>query len=74
MNILLENSEGVHLQSPFDDHTICGDTLDGDDNYMVEEIEPMWATDKKVVTCPRCILMIKTCRGVRYRERSQESV
>lgn len=60
----VENMDGVHLVSPFDDHTLCGDTMDGDDHPAVG-IDPPWSTGKRVVTCRRCVAIILHCRGVR---------
>lgn len=59
----VENRDGVHLYSPFDDHTLCGDTDDGDTHRMIN-IEPMRSTGKRIVTCQRCIAIILVCRGV----------
>jgi hypothetical protein len=51
----------LHLEGPLGDYTLCGDTLDGDDQTSgdFEEIESPY------VTCPRCIEIINICKGVK---------
>lgn len=65
MSKYLENSEGVHLDNPIaNDYTLCGDTTEPDPGIgMPGTVE----TDKRVVTCPDCIAIIKACRGVRIK-------
>lgn len=66
----VENRDGVHLYSPFDDHTLCGDTDDGDTHKMIDS-EPMKSTDKRVVTCERCAAIILVCRGVQVSKQAK---
>lgn len=65
MTKFLENKDGVHLTSPFADHTLCGDTNDGDTNPFID-VESLKDTNKRIVTCVRCIRIIVQCRGVRF--------
>lgn len=58
----IENCDGVHLHHPTMDFTLCGDTNDGDTKV---DIEPLRNTNKRIITCPRCIAIILACRGVR---------
>jgi hypothetical protein len=62
------NAEGVHLIG-FAEYTMCGCALEGDPDNDLEETHP---TKSRVVTCPRCIDVIETCRGVRTRRDSNE--
>lgn len=63
----LENSDGVHLDNPIaSDYTLCGDTSEPDSSIGAEGATP---TDKRLVTCPKCIAIIKACRGVRIKEK-----
>ena len=62
-----ENSKGVHL--PFElntEYSLCGDTFDCGSDGEGESLED---TNKKVITCPRCIAVIKSCRGVKTKEK-----
>jgi hypothetical protein len=59
----IENSEGVHLL--YGEHTLCGDAFDISEDDIGYDDGPMASTTKSTVTCPRCILVIHYCRGVR---------
>lgn len=65
MKEFMESSEGVHVM--MGEFTLCGDSFDIGET----EDEPDSAlvhTKKKIVTCPRCIDVIKHVRGVRIKE------
>lgn len=66
MSDFVENDQGVHLLNPICEYTLCGDALEGD-GFSGEDnkIKAVKNTKKKTVTCPRCIEIIKACRGVR---------
>lgn len=53
-----EESEWIHLDHPVQDCTLCGATLDGD-----EATAGCFEMVKGPVTCPRCIEIIKWCKG-----------
>ena len=59
----LENSDGVHAL--YDEHTLCGDAWD---IHVDGEVDELVATDKKTVTCPKCIAVINFCRGLRTQQ------
>ena len=54
------NALGVHLVGQAE-YTLCGDALEGDPPNGLEET---WKSHMRTVTCPRCIEVIKLCRGV----------
>lgn len=57
------NTEALHLTHPLTDHTLCGETMDGDTGTAgtFENI------NAKEVTCESCIAIIKHCRGIRIK-------
>ena len=59
----VETRDGVHLVT-FCEYTLCGDALEGDDSL---DLEATRSTDKRVVTCQKCIAMLELCRGVRFK-------
>ena len=59
----IKTSEGIHLVGVAG-YTVCGDALEGDPDQGLEAATP---TLRRVVTCPRCIDVVETCRGVRIR-------
>ncbi len=75
-----ENENGVHYIGPWSDYMLCGDAVDGllsnwqhgiseeDTPLAMNDFRAMEPSKKRVVTCPKCIIMIKHCRGVRFRE------
>lgn len=64
----VENCEGVHLEgAECGDYTLCGDAFEGACMDMEEDME-VSPSSSRIVTCPRCIAVIKHCRGVRFRE------
>lgn len=63
--IYIENGEGVHLCSAWDDRTLCGDAMEGDPE---NGIEPVTNSKSRIVTCKACIEVIKLCRNVRISE------
>ena len=64
----IENIDGVHLQGPFSDYTLCGDTMDGD---RLVSIDPPRSTYKKIVTCEKCIKIILLCKNVRVAKNNE---
>lgn len=63
---LREDNGWVHLMSGNNaEYTVCGDAFDIGSEPGLEDLKP---TDKKVVTCPKCIAEIKNCRGVKTRK------
>lgn len=60
--IYMENGDGVHLGGAFDDRTLCGDVMEGDEDQGLEAVRE---TTSKIVTCEACVRIIKLCRGVR---------
>jgi hypothetical protein len=57
------NSNALHLEHPLTDHTLCGETLDGDAG-TAGNFEHISA---KEVTCEFCIAIIKRCRSIRIK-------
>ena len=55
------NEDGVHLQGPFSDYTLCGDTMDGDTKV---DIDPPIGTDNTKITCEKCLIVIRLCQSV----------
>jgi hypothetical protein len=55
----------VHLNAAFDDRTLCGDALEGDEDSGVP-VAKDWPHGP--VTCAYCITIIEHCRGVRTRK------
>lgn len=66
-----EGNGCVHLMSALNaEYTLCGDAFDvyaGSDGKESGVTEDISKTNKKVVTCPRCIAEIENCRGVRIK-------
>ena len=62
MKIFVACDKYVHLQSAINsEYSLCGDAFDGcDTDGQVEHTE----TDKRVVTCPKCVEEIHNCRRV----------
>lgn len=56
-----------HLQGCHTDHTLCGETLDGD-SLTAGSFN---AVTVKAINCPVCIDIIKHCRGVRIEDLNQ---
>jgi hypothetical protein len=44
--------------------TLCGDAFDAPDSEEGWEAGPFRETIKRIITCPRCITIIKLCRYV----------
>ena len=63
-----EYTEGngyVHLMSGNNaEYSVCGDAFDIGSEPGMENLE---RTNKRVVTCPKCIAEIENCRGVKTR-------
>jgi len=62
----LKNKNGVHLINSVlmgGEFTLCGLAYDLIDSNNGGELFP---TNKKVVTCPECIKIIKLCQGIKY--------
>ena len=56
----------VHIMSAINcEYTLCGDAFDLDSDEPGYEQIP---TDKRTVTCDRCIRETENCRGVRVRK------
>lgn len=67
MQLFMENEEGVHvMQGGGGEYTACGDAIDI--NAVDSTIDRMVPTTKKVVTCQRCIEVVKYFRGIRIKE------
>ncbi len=62
-----KNGHGVHVGGPFSDHSLCGDTLEGDPGF---DIEPeaagghMLEISAQRITCKLCREALKYCRRV----------
>jgi hypothetical protein len=65
MKEFMESAEGVHLM--MGEFTLCGDSFDIGETEADPE-SALIDTKKKVVTCPRCISVIRHVRGVKIRE------
>ena len=62
-----ENADGVHLMNG--EYSLCGDAFDvGSGGLPGDEETDIVQTSKRTVTCPRCINIIRICRGVRTQE------
>ena len=61
----IENRDGVHLEHPYMDYTLCGDADDGDTGPEIDH-EPFRATKKRVVTCRKCCDIIRWCLNVKF--------
>lgn len=60
-----ENKEGVHLMSGLNaEYSVCGMAFDAGSTNDNEDGD-LIKTDKKIVTCPNCIIEIKNCRNVK---------
>jgi hypothetical protein len=57
------DTKALHIRHPVTDHTLCGETMDGDTSTAgsFEEV------NAKAVTCEVCIAIIKHCRGIRIK-------
>lgn len=60
-----ENEDGVHVQ--WGEFTLCGDSFDIGTTEG-EDCGDFTVTAKRTVTCPNCIAIIDTCRGVRTKD------
>ena len=49
-----------HATHPFLDYTLCGITIDGDENYAGE-----WESMNGRINCPRCIEIINHCKRIK---------
>lgn len=60
-----ESRDGVHVMQPnfMDEGSLCGLGCDNPD---------LKNTSKTVVTCPKCIFILKTLRTVKYKEQQGE--
>lgn len=66
-NMFLESEEGVHVIHPhLGDFTLCGDSFDI--GVTQDDAPSLKQTNKKVVTCPLCILIIKGCKNIKFKE------
>jgi hypothetical protein len=57
-----ENNEGVHMMNPVvSEYTLCGDAWDigMTEHGSTKDILP---TKKQIITCPKCIEVIKECK------------
>jgi len=61
-SVFVENNDGVHLEHG--EFTLCGDSFDIG-SADGEDCGDYWPTNKRTVTCNRCIGIIDMCRGVR---------
>lgn len=58
----------IHRVSGIDsEYTICGDAWDGHkDASDVNDLVQWEFCRPQLITCPKCIMEIKNCRGVRF--------
>lgn len=58
------NHDGVHVF--YGEFTLCGDAFDAPDSEKEVGLRsPFEDTESKTVTCPKCVALIKFCRGIR---------
>lgn len=71
----IESKTGIHLEfftSP--GSTLCGFEFDPEGRSVSytatigKQQEPFLPTDKRVVTCPRCVNIVKVCKAVQIEE------
>jgi len=63
-----EGNGYIHLMSDLNPKfTICGYVYDICSGGEEESIRKITSTNKKIVTCPKCIAEINNCRGVKTR-------
>lgn len=68
MKLFGKNSDGVHLMSPLhNEYTLCGDAFDIDTEEGCETLH-IRGTKEKVITCIKCIIIIKECRNIKCRK------
>ena len=66
----VEGEDGIHV-SVDDDRTLCGCSLASVRQYPRADGEgtqwqgELYETDRRTVTCPMCISVISSCRGIR---------
>ena len=61
--------DGICLVNPLnDEYTLCGDAFDIDNLYRSDEYTYHEQTKERVVTCHRCIAILKYCKGVKTQE------
>jgi hypothetical protein len=63
--IFIENSEGVHIEQG--EFTLCGDSFDIGTTEG-EECGDTKPTKSRIVTCGRCIAIIRLCSNVKFKE------
>ncbi len=74
MQFLL-NADGVHASGPFDDHTLCGDSITTDVVDCVwPEITLMRVVPPQNITCKKCREVMVWCRRVEQRLRQGQGV
>jgi len=66
MKKYLENKAGVHLM--YGEFTLCGDSFDIASTEKDFPDGKLLPTDKKIVTCEKCIDLIKYCKGQKIKE------
>lgn len=65
VRLFMLSSEGVHLMGD-GEFTLCGDAFDiGATEDDSDDSPELYETKRRTVTCPRCIDIIRLCRGVR---------
>ena len=65
-----ENKDGVHFMNPDNaEYTLCGDAFDiGSEIDYDDSVENVSYTKKNIITCERCIFIIKACKKVKIKE------
>lgn len=64
LRIKTEDETSTHFGGVFDDHTLCGLTLGGDE-YLKISVEK---SVKTKVTCDDCISIVKFCKSIESNE------
>ena len=64
----LESKAGVHIMDPINyEFTLCGDSFDIRSTEDAPELE-LKKTNKRIVTCPNCIIIIKYLRNIKIKK------
>lgn len=58
-----ERIKWTHAHGQSSDYTLCGDTLDGDDNTL----GAFRNVEVKYVTCPTCVRIIRYCQTLKVK-------